>query len=280
MRYDMNSFKVYLLMFAILVLAGMVLSTTRATTSPLVPIFSTGDIVYGGSLRHVDFETGDFSQVPPGDTNGDNGLNFPTIVTDRVHSGTYAARCNLDNPNVCRASEIRMWGWSPQTLPPLYYSFWIYVQDGYEVVGSGSWQMICEWMGPQPAISGEILALSFEDAYGVKNNLFLDFKKIDSIWGVPGADPALGHTMMFSGVEMPTGEWVFFEIYCATDMTNGIVQVKMNGAVILEWLGRTQFDPVDGTTDISFCTVNYCAYTVPPHSFWFDDIWIDYVSHS
>jgi hypothetical protein len=232
-------------------------------------------------IRHVDFDTGDFSQIPPGDVHGEDPSSVPTIVTNRVHGGTYAARCRLDNPNLYIASEIRMWGWSPETLPPIYYSFWIYVEDGYDVGNGGeNWQMICEWNAPYPVGGGKHVDISFQDAHGVKNNLYMNFFQIHLLWGVPGASPAYPNAMIWSDVEMPTGKWVFFEIYYVTDMTNGIIQAKMNGKVILEWKGRTQFDPENGNTAIAWCPANYCGHAVPPHSFWFDDIWIDYVSHA
>jgi len=244
-------------------------------------ISSRGTINYvnGDPVRHVDFETGDFSQVPPGDNHGDNGLNLPTIVTDRVHSGTYAAECRLDDPSVSVASEIRMWSIPPKDAP-LYYSFWIYVEDGYEAVGgAGTWNAICEWCAPNPVSADKHVDISMMSARNVKNNIYLNFFQIHVDWGVPGADPQYPNAIIYSGVEMPTGEWVFFEIYYETDMTDGTIQVKMNGTVILEWRGRTEFDP-GKTTDISWCLINYCGHEAPPHSFWFDDIWIDYVSHA
>jgi len=267
MRHNMNSFKPHLLILAILVLIAGCSNITTAATSNTIQISSAGTIIYSAPLRHIDFETGDFSQVPPGDTHGDNGLSFPTIVTDRVHSGTYAAQCRLDNLSVSVASEIRMWGWSPETLPPLYYSFWIYVEAGYR---APAWNLITEWNSPAPYYGERHIDLCFANNVARYNELYMNFYQLS--WA-PSYD-------IQSGVSLPTGQWVHFEIYFVTSMTNGLIQVEMDGNLILEWRGRTQFEPTDGNTAIAWQLDNYCGSACSPHSFWFDDIWIDYVSHS
>jgi hypothetical protein len=270
-----------LLFVAVILLAGSLGTLPTLAQNDAVQISTLGTISYVNRdpVRHVDFETGDFSQVPPGDTHGDNGLSFPTVVTDMVHSGTYAAECRLDDPSVSCASSIRMWGIEPKTAP-LYYSFWIYIQDGYEAVsGPDTWQMICEWNAPNPIGANQHVGLMFQTYHGVKNNLNFNFYGIHVDWGVPGADPAYDCALIFSNVSMPTGRWVHFETYYKTDMTNGIIQVKMEDQVILTWTGRTEFDPGE-TTNISFTVTDYCGPAAPPHSFWFDDVWIDYVSHA
>ena len=80
-----------LLLAILIVFAGCsgVLSAFAQNTGVQIQSFGTIRYLDVDPVRYVDFETGDFSQVPPGDTNGDN--DAPKIVTDRVHSGVYAA---------------------------------------------------------------------------------------------------------------------------------------------------------------------------------------------
>lgn len=251
-----------------------VCATSGQTTSAQLPSTGTINTIVRQPLRYVDFETGDFGQVQL--INGASGT-LPIIVTNRTHSGTYAAQCRIIEASVSQSSDIDIWGWLPETLPPLYYSFWIYVQAGYEAVsGTDTWQQICEWNAPSPVGGGSHVDISFEDYGGVVDNLYMTFLNLGS-WNV---SPNGNIAIIYSNVAIPTGQWVQFEIYYVTSMTSGSIQVKMNGLPILHWNGRTQFDPVNGNTVVPWVLDNYCGTHAPAHSFWFDDIWIDYVSHS
>ena len=275
----MNSFKPHLLIIAILVLIAGCLNITTAATSNTIQVSSGGTIIYSAPLRHIDFETRDFSQIPPGDTWGDPSTSFPTLVTDMVHSGTYAAECSVGGTSASsKTSELRMWSIPPK-ITSLYYSLWIYVQSGYEVVaGANTWNMICEWYAPPPVAANQHVGIMMMTSGGVKNNLYFHFYQIHVEWGIPGADPAHDCALMFSNVSMPTGRRVHFETFYRTDLVNGVIQVKMDDQVILDWRGRTEFYP-GSTTDIGYSVGNYCGGGAPAHSFWFDDLWIDSVPH-
>lgn len=219
-------------------------------------------------LQDMDFETGDFSQQIGGDQTGDT-----IIVYNGSHSGRYATRCR--GPPV---SSIRMWGGiDPTKYKELYYDFWVYVDLGFEVPAGPEWQMIAEWCAPNPVSCNDHVALTFMNAYGVRNNLGIHFRsatgKLPYQWGLP-VPPGTVIYEMFSGNEMPTGKWLHFEVYWLTDMVNGTIQVKMNGRILIEWKGRTQFDPENGNNEISFTCTNYCHTDLPIHNIYFDDIYI------
>jgi hypothetical protein len=271
--------KTILFTMAILIAAATSpLPDAGASLNTQIQIFSLGTIALQPPatppLRIVDFETGDFSQVAPGDTNGG-----PLIVSDVVHSGVYAVMCPITNASVSVDSEVRMWGINA-TAEPLYYSFWVYVEEGYEVVGGAdTWNVICEWNAPHPVGGGMHVDISMMTNWrtGIKNQLYMNFQNLSS-WGIPGTDPQYPNVIIWSNVSMPTGQWVHFQTYYQTDMTNGTIRVDMDGQTIIEWKGRTQFDDI-GSNLIAWCLTNYCGTGAPPHTFWFDDICIDRVPH-
>jgi hypothetical protein len=254
----LNSLVIFLAAFAI---CNMTVINTSAALSTTVNVSFSGEIVHNEFSRIVDFETGDFSQVTPsGMIHGEDTASTPIIVENIVHSGLYSAQCSLPNPSQYRSSDIDLWSWSPETLPPLSYSFWIYVNPGYN---ASAWNLITEWNSPAPYYAGRHIDLSFANNGARQNELYLHFFSLS--W-VPT------NYCIQSGVSLPTGQWVNFLIYFKTSMIQGEIKVTMNDNVIIDYIGRTQFDSTNGNTAIQWEVANYCDYSNPPHSFWFDDI--------
>ncbi len=238
---------------------------------------TSGSVSSSQPLRYVDFETGDFSQVTSqygmsGRINGGGDpASTPVIVSDVVHNGRYAAKLPTPNPAVYQSSNIDLWSWTPSDYPPLYYSFWVYVQAGYHTgYGANNWQQLTEWNSPAPYYGGRHIDVSFGDTYsGQYNQVYLNFFGVT--WGGPDVN---------SGVSIPTGQWVHFVIYFKNSLnSDGQILVYMNDNLIIQYNGRTQFDTTSGNTSIQWSFANYCGTSTPPHTFWYDDVWVDYVPH-
>jgi hypothetical protein len=229
------------------------------------------------ALRKVDFETGDFSQ------NIQNVTGMSTIT--KGLKGSYAAL--LRSPPT---SSLMFWSWDVvHDYPEMYIDFLVQVQQGFVVPEGGFWQLLWEENAPHPIGGNEHFGLMFKTARGVTNNIFLQFYSNYDIrqydlpfeWGIaPEGEGSDRAAELYTGVEMPTGQPVHFEIYVKTHMTDGIIRIKMNGTVIIDYHGRTQFDaPIDPDTGqpnnaIAYVLTNYCADSLPVHDIIFDDIYI------
>jgi hypothetical protein len=196
-------------------------------------------------VRQVDFETNDFSQVPPGDTVGDS-----TIVTEQAHCGSRSARLTAPPK-----ADIRMWSLASQDY---WLSYWIYLPTSWN--GDGRWQMLHEWCpGVSPFCDIHVL-LGFQDKSGIENNIDLYY--------ILGA----GQTgQIFSDVSLPQGEWVHIKSYTHWNETDGNLIVWMNDREILNFSGRTTMLPTN-TSKISLEIGSYRDSSYAPSPMYVDDI--------
>jgi hypothetical protein len=272
----MNSFKPHLLILAILVLIAGCLNITTAATSNTIQISSTGTIIYIAPLRHIDFETGDFNESI--NANWGGTIIQPGLV------GNYAA--SFVAPPT---ADMGLWSWDPvNQYHQMYYDCLVKFTAGMSIP---TWQMIFEINAPYPASGNEHIALLLGNRDGVTNNVFLQFYSnydyrgydLPYTWGL--APMGSGSDRVYelhSGVSMPAGQTVRIEVYVKTDLVNGIITVKMDGVEIINYQGRTQFDPEwnpDPPTPhysdlISTVWGNYCDATLPVHEMILDEIYI------
>jgi hypothetical protein len=220
-------------------------------------------------LRKIDFETGDLSQIGAGDVYSHHPDDIPVVVQDIVHAGKYALRCAVANLSPSRRSSVvRLW--NIPLKPVLHYDFWLFIPYGYEVPYDHNTMMICEWYPQNEVGADEFIALYFNDASGVKNNISLRFNNNTGNFALLGIWP------IFSGVEMPTRRWVHFQISYRHDLINGEVQVKMDGKIIMDYKGRTAFDNSPDFTQFAFGTYFWIeeAPLINAAAFYYDDIYI------
>ncbi|MFX0137089.1 MAG: heparin lyase I family protein [Candidatus Hodarchaeota archaeon] len=236
----------------------------KAQNSIYRNISSYGTISYP-AIRKIDFETGDFSQIEPGDIFSHRPEDIPILNNEIVHGGSYSVKCSLPGSGYDAGSSfVRMKGFP---LIDLYYDWWIYINEGYDA--GSNWNMICEWY-PQNSIgANHHVAICFINAHGIKNNLFFNFRTIHVEWEVPGASSKYECAQIYSDIEMPTGRWVHFNVIYRYHASSGQIVVKMDGQNVLIWNGKTTFN---STSKMQWGFGTYCSPDNDPHSFYFDDI--------
>ncbi len=193
-------------------------------------------------LRSIDFETGDFSQISVG---GDLVGNY-ALVSDQTHSGNYAVRF-ISGSGYPSKSDIRLWGAERSigttSSPDRWDSFWIYVPSDFD---SSPWNMLIEWC-PRITDSHNLgwrfcdrhVLVGFEDRNNVEANVYLYFgNSLD--YGFFPDNPGANYRGIYSGVSMPKGEWVHFNMHTYWSLnSNGKVEIWMNNQKVIDYTGRT-----------------------------------------
>ena len=261
-------------MFAALTLIIALIGTTTAEMTSSVQISVSGQIITSNPLRYIDFETGDFSQVGSGSLSYAYSSDIPVITLNNPYAGNYA--CNVSTAQT-RSSSMDSYV-ILSSIPlgsEIYYDFEMYVPSGYST--GNNWDLLWEWYPHNSVGANHHLGVGIIDANGVSNNLYFHFYGIQFDWNVPEANPGIDNVMIYSGIGLPTGRWVHFQILYNSDDVNGQVEVKMDNAVVLNWQGKTTFND---TSYMQWGFGTYCASTTNPHWFGYDNIWIDTVPHS
>lgn len=250
------------------------------------------------TLRNLNFETGDLSQFQyvspeapeywgdylvlegaglfgddwwaanPGAKKIVAGQGAIEVVNDIVASGNYALRLSL-NTMGGRDSKSSI---AIRPIPydvPVFYDFYYRIPPRFH---AAAWHLIMEWCVGKSPYCDRNIHLYFAPVEGVPNVL-----QMFSFGGeFNGGLPFFPHHTFYDAtgnfITLPDGQFVHFQIKYVSHLTNGQINIKMNGIEIFDFHGRTQL--ADTPTKYGIEAGQYGSPANAPHSVWLDDFYI------